>query len=157
MDFSKRARVDQELQAIAAANRATVRNRWEQAAGSQAPKIPARILALDLAYRAQADAYGRLPKNIARELGRALPTKSAKSVTHPWPQVSLPTGTELMREFKGVTYHVRAIDGGFEMDGVRFRSLSAVSRTITGTNYPGPRFFGLRDPAHNNCCGTADG
>ena len=36
---------------------------------------------------------------------------------------------------------------GFEWDGGTYRSLSEVARAITGTNWNGPRFFGLRDKA----------
>lgn len=34
---------------------------------------------------------------------------------------------------------------GFEWQGCRFRSLSAVAREITGTRWNGYRFFGLRE------------
>jgi len=35
-------------------------------------------------------------------------------------------------------------EGLFELNGQRFKSLSAVARHITGTQWNGPRFFGLR-------------
>jgi hypothetical protein len=36
------------------------------------------------------------------------------------------------------------VDGGYEHQGRRYRSLSAVARAITGTQWSGPLFFGLR-------------
>jgi hypothetical protein len=36
------------------------------------------------------------------------------------------------------------IEGGYEHQGKRYRSLSAVARAITGTQWSGPLFFGLR-------------
>jgi hypothetical protein len=43
-----------------------------------------------------------------------------------------------------VTHEVTVIDGGYEHQGKRYRSLSAVARAITGTQWSGPLFFGLR-------------
>jgi hypothetical protein len=36
------------------------------------------------------------------------------------------------------------IDDGFEYQGRRYKSLSAIARAITGTRWNGPAFFGLR-------------
>jgi hypothetical protein len=36
-------------------------------------------------------------------------------------------------------------DGGFDWQGRRYASLSAVARAITGTRWNGPLFFGLRN------------
>ena len=38
----------------------------------------------------------------------------------------------------------RALDHGFSWQGTRYRSLSAIARTITGTAWSGPLFFGLK-------------
>ena len=53
-------------------------------------------------------------------------------------------GTKLLREWRGVTHEVTVTDGGYEHQGKRYRSLSAVARAITGTQWSGPLFFGLR-------------
>ena len=36
------------------------------------------------------------------------------------------------------------LDDGFSWQGVRYHSLSAIARKITGTAWSGPLFFGLR-------------
>ena len=41
-------------------------------------------------------------------------------------------------------HEVTVVDGGYEHQGKRYRSLSAVARSITGTQWSGPLFFGLR-------------
>ena len=41
-------------------------------------------------------------------------------------------------------HEVTVIDDGYEHQGKRYRSLSAVARAITGTQWSGPLFFGLR-------------
>jgi hypothetical protein len=54
-------------------------------------------------------------------------------------------GTVLIREFDGKDYHVTvAMDGHFEFDGHKFKSLSAIAKQITGTQWSGPLFFGLK-------------
>jgi hypothetical protein len=35
--------------------------------------------------------------------------------------------------------------GGFLWSGQSYRSLSGIARAITGTNWNGPRFFGMRE------------
>ncbi|TNF24093.1 MAG: DUF2924 domain-containing protein [Deltaproteobacteria bacterium] len=53
-------------------------------------------------------------------------------------------GTVLTREHDGVEHTVTVLDGGFEYEGQRFKSLSKVARVITGTNWNGFLFFGLK-------------
>ena len=53
-------------------------------------------------------------------------------------------GTRLIREWGGVEHHVTTLVDGFEYQGRRFKSLSAVAKAITGTQWNGPAFFGLR-------------
>ena len=53
------------------------------------------------------------------------------------------TGIELIKKYKGATYKVHVITGGFEMDGEIYKSLGAVARTITGRKISGQAFFGV--------------
>lgn len=53
-------------------------------------------------------------------------------------------GTELRREWHGKNIVVHVRENGYEYEGELFRSLSAVARSITGTRWNGPLFFGLR-------------
>jgi len=52
-------------------------------------------------------------------------------------------GSLLVKDFKGQTIVVKVHDDGFEYDGRRFASLSAVAKEITGTKWNGFLFFGL--------------
>ena len=53
----------------------------------------------------------------------------------------------MVREHEGVLHRVVVEQDGFAWNGATYESLSAVARAITGTNWNGPRFFGLRDRA----------
>ncbi|MGE3806576.1 MAG: DUF2924 domain-containing protein [Gemmataceae bacterium] len=95
-----------------------------------------------LAYQIQAKAYGGLDASTRRKLERigqsGSPTGSAGGA-------HLAPGTVLIREHDGIDYRVTVLtDGGFDLAGKRFKSLSAVARHITGTQWNGHRFFGLR-------------
>ena len=58
------------------------------------------------------------------------------------PRLPLP-GALLVREYKGRTVQVRVLPRGFEFEGRVFKSLSAVTKAITGTHWNGYHFFGL--------------
>ena len=60
---------------------------------------------------------------------------------------AFPPGTQLVREWNGRIYRVNVKTDGFEMDGESYTSLSAVAKRITGAEWSGPRFFGLKKRA----------
>ncbi len=53
-------------------------------------------------------------------------------------------GTRLIRDWKGTEHTVLVAKDGFDWNGRRYKSLSAIAKSITGTNWNGYRFFGLR-------------
>ncbi|GIW80433.1 MAG: hypothetical protein KatS3mg105_2240 [Gemmatales bacterium] len=54
-----------------------------------------------------------------------------------------PPGTILTRKYKGEVLQVKVLPHGFEFEGDVYRSLSAVSKAITGTHCNGYLFFRL--------------
>ena len=54
-------------------------------------------------------------------------------------------GTRLVREWEGAEHTVTVLKDGYEWDGRKFHSLSAIAKAITGTNWNGFRFFGMRE------------
>ena len=56
-------------------------------------------------------------------------------------------GTMITRIYHGRTICVTVMEGGFEYDGGRYRSLSAVAKAVTGTHWNGKVFFGLKKEA----------
>ena len=97
-----------------------------------------------LSYKLQEQTYGALPSSTRDMLAdygaRFSKIKTAASST----QTLLP-GTTLLREFDGQQYKVTVLpSGGYEFDGQRYKSLSAIAKLITGTQWSGPAFFGLK-------------
>ncbi len=59
-------------------------------------------------------------------------------------------GTRLVREWNGTEHTVTVLRDGFDFEGRKYQSLSAIARTITGTRWNGWRFFGLREIARED-------
>lgn len=57
--------------------------------------------------------------------------------------LSIADGTKLVREFKGKRYIVIVLNDGYEFNGEKYKSLSAIANKITGTRWNGKKFFGV--------------
>jgi hypothetical protein len=121
-------------------------DRWRQRFGAPPPKgLSRRLLEHAAAYAIQAKAFGDLKPKVRRALRRVLedgPTSSNANGAS-GAAASLKPGAQLLRDWNGETHRVEVLADGYLYDGVRYRSLSAVARAITGTRWSGPRFFGL--------------
>jgi hypothetical protein len=58
------------------------------------------------------------------------------------PRIPMP-GCLLTKDWGERRIEVRILDDGFEFEGRRYRSLSAIAKEVTGTNWNGFMFFGL--------------
>jgi uroporphyrinogen-III synthase len=54
------------------------------------------------------------------------------------------SGTRYVREYEGKLHEVTVLDSGYEYEGQTYRSLTEIAKTITGTKWSGPAFFGQR-------------
>jgi hypothetical protein len=120
-----------------------LRQMWRELFDKEPPGFSRSYLISRLAYRIQELAYGGLkPATRARldTLADGLDPKAARKRVLNGPVA----GTQLIREWRGVEQRVTVLIDGFEWEGRRYKSLSAVARAITGTQWNGPLFFGLR-------------
>ncbi|MCP4006266.1 MAG: DUF2924 domain-containing protein, partial [bacterium] len=53
-------------------------------------------------------------------------------------------GTVIVRQYKGRELRLSVLDGGYELDGTHYGSLSEAARAATGSRWNGPLFWGLR-------------
>src|SRR5271166_3020393 len=114
-----------------------LRQRWRGLYKAVAPPHLSReLLVRAVAYRMQELALGSL-RPIAQDLKE---TGTARIRA----RREVKSGTRLMRHWHGCIYEVLVLDDGFSWQGTRYRSLSAIARTITGTAWSGPLFFGLK-------------
>jgi hypothetical protein len=125
---------------------ADLKQQWRSCFGQEPPAYNRPFLEGRLAYRIQELAYGGLkPETLSRleTLGEQLDGGNT-TLRRIRPQDGEIPGTRLLREHRGVTHVVTVLQDGFEHEGRRYRSLSAVARHITGTRWNGPAFFGIR-------------
>ncbi len=120
---------------------------WQTLMGSTPPNNSRTFLEQRLAYRIQELTYGGLPKPVSRlldALADEIEGKKVRSTVISDPRNPV-IGTRLVREWDGVEHVITVLQGGFDWQGRRYKSLSAIARDITGTQWNGYRFFGLRE------------
>ena len=128
-----------------------LRARWKSAFRRQPPAhLPRHLLFAVLAYRLQADELSDLDPDTARLLKQIATGAETLRAVRRMDEFSrrraeLKPGTMLMREWNAQAHRVMVVDEGFAWNGKTYDSLSKVAFAITGTNWNGPRFFGLRD------------
>lgn len=52
-------------------------------------------------------------------------------------------GSWITRQYQGCEIAVRVLEDGFEYEGARYRSLSAIAKRVTGSHWNGFLFFGI--------------
>ena len=121
-----------------------LRAEWRRVHKSAPPAaFTADLLIRGITYRMQEQSFGKLPIEFRRELDQ-LAGMGAKTVRPGKKKGPLRTGSRLVRRWRGISYSVAVLDGGFEYRDKSYRSLSEIAREITGTRWSGPRFFGVR-------------
>ena len=101
-------------------------------------------MARAVAYQMQVAAYGGLSaatKRRLREIAIAVRNGDRTGVLG---GIQIKPGTQLIRQWQNTTHTVIVLDDGFALDGRTHKSLSAVAKAITGTNWNGYAFFGIK-------------
>jgi len=138
-----------------------LRARWQSVLQRPAPDhLPRHLLFAIIAYRIQADRFGDLnhetrqllDRTGTKESGTAM---SARLVSFDQKRTELTPGTVLVREWDRHSQRVMVMPDGFAWNGQTYDSLSKVAFAITGTNWNGPRFFGLRNKEERLAKGEA--
>jgi hypothetical protein len=134
-----------QLAALKTAPSADLKRKWRELFDREPPPYNRRFLESRLAYRIQELTYGGLSEEvierleaIADELEGKRPLRSSLS-NRPI------AGTRLIREWNGVEHCVTVRNSDFEYQGRPYKSLSAIAKHITGTQWNGLIFFGLKN------------
>lgn len=130
--------LDAELARIAAMNIEELREMWrEKRKHEPLAALTKDIMARALAHWLQEERLGGLETPLRRLLVTVAKKGSA-------PSRRLKVGSVIVREYQGKAQEVLVVPGGFCWEGRVYPSLSTIALKITGTNWNGPRFFGLR-------------
>lgn len=137
--------VEAQLDRLGEAPIVELRKQYRQLFKTEPPKaFGPDLLRRSIAQRIQEKAYGRLPGLTKRLLDQLVKAMAAK----PTGKLELPRrikpGSELVRTWKGKTYRVIVKPDCFAYDGKTYAGLSEIASMIAGSNWNGPRFFGLR-------------
>ena len=129
---------------LAAMSPAQLRAAWREQFRKPAPSIGPDLLRRGLSWQIQSRVCGGLRPSVKKAITKAQKQLERTGSVGSNRDLKIKTGTRLVREWRGKTYHVLVLDEGFEHDGRRFDSLSQIAQAITGAHWSGPRFFGLK-------------
>ena len=125
-----------------------LRVEWRRLYRAHPPQRVARdLLVLGVAWKIQEQAYGGLGAATKRRLADLAKTLEQDGDLARRRVARLKPGARLVREWRGQSHTVIVVEDGFEWQGKRWRSLSAIAREITDAHWSGPRFFGLNAKA----------
>jgi hypothetical protein len=119
-----------------------LKDMWRDLFGKEPPTFNRNFMEARIAYRIQELAFGgdvaKITKRIKNINQHNHDKKFRREAYRP------PVGTVLVREYQSIEHRVRVMHDGFEYQGMKFTSLSAVAYKITGTKWNGLAFFGLK-------------
>lgn len=136
-----REAIEVEIDHIRSIGRDGLRNLWRATfRAAPPPGFTKDIITRFLSRYIQEQAFGGLDPKTAKHLANlARGDRSRVDRSR-----RLKPGTVLVREYLGERHTVTVVADGFVWREATYVSLSIVARAITGTNWNGPRFFGLR-------------
>ncbi len=154
--------VAKEVAALRKLTMRELRSRYAEAFGETTNANNKVWLVKRIAWRLQANAEGDLserakrraaelandrdlrlsppkPKEVPPAADRTVVTAAVMNRAERLP----PPGSVITRKYKGETLHVTVLPDGFEYEGERYKSLSAVAKAVTGQHCNGYLFFKL--------------
>jgi hypothetical protein len=152
---------NERLEALAQMSAGQLRDEYVRQFGEPPRSGHKRQLLRRIAWRMQALAEGDLSaraRQRARQLADEAQLRLTPPRTHTLPDALQPDpkcraaqtdrrlpmpGALLTRTYKGRSIQVKVLDKGFEYEGQKYRSLSAVTRAVTGCHWNGFHFFGV--------------
>ena len=131
--------------ALRTADFADLKQMWRDLFQQEPPLFNRRFLESRLAYRIQELALGGLKRDTIKRLDRLGEQLDGgkQSVRSRRIDGRPVAGTRLIRNWEGSDCEVLVGLDYFEYAGQRYKSLSSIARTITGTNRNGWTFFGF--------------
>jgi hypothetical protein len=136
---SDREAIEAEIDCIRSLGLDELRTLWRRTFRSSPPPAFSKDLtARFICWHIQEQAFGGLDPRIEKLLD------SLSRGDKPTTDRRLKPGTVLVREYAGERHTVTVVRDGYIWRETTYPSLSIIARTITGTAWNGPRFFGLR-------------
>lgn len=134
-----------QLAALKTAPVGDLKQKWRDLFEREPPPYNRRFLESRLAYRIQELAYGSLSEETLERLDALADEIEGKGNRRSMLANRPIAGTRLIREWDGAEHCVTVNHDNFEYQGRPFKSLSAIAKHITGTQWNGLIFFGLKN------------
>ena len=138
--------LETQLEQLKQLKPAELRKRWQSLFGSNPPsRIRSSLMVQAIARRLQEKALGGLKPSTRRLLHKvAEDANTRREASVAIKRIRLRPGTVLVREWHGTKHQVSVLKEGFLYRSRKYGSLSQIARAITGTQWSGPLFFGLK-------------
>ena len=138
--------VTQYLKELPGMGKAALSQQWQELFERPVPGgMRTELMVRMLAYKIQEQAFGGLNPRTRRRLDQMAAAISKDPKTTIANVARVAPGTQLIRSWKGKTHTVKIEESGYLYQDHRYHSLSEVARHITGTQWSGPLFFGLKN------------
>jgi Protein of unknown function (DUF2924) len=145
------ARIAADIAALDALNDEAIRDRWRGLFEVPPPKFMRRpLIQRFVAHGLQAAAFGGLPQALLKRFQTIAETERLGGISDLPDVLAIKPGTRLIRVFDTKTHTVTVEEDGFTWNGERYTSLSAIARQISGTNWNGWAFFGIKRRSMRN-------
>jgi hypothetical protein len=138
------AAISTDFKRLSKLSLAELQMQWRALAGTPLKGARVDLLQRAIAYRLQEQQQGGLTAKARQRLGQLAMTYAKDRQAAPQAMPELRPGCRLLREWQGVMHEIVVLEQGFQHGGRTYRSLSEIARTITGTRWSGPLFFGLK-------------
>ena len=141
----EREKLSAEIASLESLDLIQLRSQWKLLYEIEAPRHLSRDwLRRAVAYRIQENVLGGLKPATRRLLERVAEDARVRKRSKVVPLRRVGPNTILIREWGGTHHEVTVVEDGVMFRGKRYRSLSQVARMITGSQWSGPLFFGLK-------------
>ncbi|MDR1160411.1 MAG: DUF2924 domain-containing protein [Syntrophomonadaceae bacterium] len=105
-------------------------------------KSSREFLSKNISWQKQAEEHGINLNKFYKMMDAALSQyELGKKVKH---ELVVKSGTRFIRQWQWKTHEVEAAGAAFIYNGENYKSLSAIARKITGTQWNGKLFFGVK-------------
>jgi hypothetical protein len=116
---------------------------WLQYFKTPPPRKASReFLAKNISWQKQAKKQGLNLNRFYKTMETALAQYEAGKKVKP--ELIVKSGTKFIRQWQGRIHEVEANGSAFIYNGESYKSLSAIARKITGTQWNGKLFFGVK-------------
>ena len=141
--------MDSVLQEVLEVNKMSVdalRRKYKELFNAEPPLTASRRQMIPkITYQLQVLAFGGISARSLRmieELNQGKTPAYAQRKN----RITLPSGTVIIKEYRGETYKIKVTDDDFVLNGIHYSSLAKIARFITGgTNWNSQRFFKLKE------------